>query len=98
MEHYTDHCHKGWLHKGYELRDPDPFIDELRFVEMERGDRSGAWSWWESTKDGTMYCVTLSEMKPFILNTNGGNVYGRFGFRKKGANFTLTWLNPEDDF
>jgi hypothetical protein len=74
------------------LRDPDPFVDELEFVEMEKGYRSGAWGWWKSINDGTLYCVTLAEIELFIRNSNNGIIKGRFGFRKKGNNFTIIWL------
>lgn len=74
-------------------KEPAEFQDTLMFLNFEKGNRSGAWAWYESVLTGTRYCVTLGELATFIKNSiSSGIVTGIFDFVKKGQNYSLTFV------
>lgn len=89
----------GWSKdKGgqYEPREPFEFNAILKFEGFYRG-RSAAGFYLIGPK-GEKYVMRLKEIDNLIKNAEiyKGNVTGRWGFTKQGANYSLTYLGGKE--
>lgn len=92
LHHADEYGSYGW-NKTCVWKEPAEFQDTLMFLNFEKGNRSGAWAWYESVLTGTQYCVTLGELATFIKNSvTSGVVTGIFDFVKRGQNYSLTFV------
>jgi hypothetical protein len=86
--------YKGTLRDNYE------FTAKLTLVDFERG--RSAMSFIYSDPSGTTYSMFLCEFRKLTelyhlgILENIASVYGRWTFRKQGANFTITLIDAKE--
>lgn len=92
MYHYIDY----WRGNPHTYVEPYQFYDGLKFVRFEKGSRSGAWAWLESTTEQKMYCISLPNLEACLNQAEPGCVItGLWTFKKRGANYTIVYLQKE---
>lgn len=77
-----------------EWRPNAPFSDTLTFNTYSRG-RSAAYFHFKRT-DGTGVCMFLTDMEEAIPHLMGGKLRGTFQFTKRGQNYGLKLIAPDN--
>jgi len=82
----------------YEIKDADFTIEaEMKFAGYYRG-RSAAGFYLKDIKTGATYVIRMACLDDLLrseINIVNGQIKGRWGFLKTGANYSIKWLGQQ---